>query len=243
MLLLDEPFSASDTPKPVRAALRRDVRSMQFDAGVPSVVVTHDPDEAAMLAEEVLVIAAGRVLQAGRVREVFDRPASPEVARLLGIDNVFSSVAGAGGSILVGGETIATRSGQPPEGCATERCVRADDITLGRGSIRGIRAHPVDRSAVDAFVEITPTVIVRVSCGRVDPPPVGTTVALDIALDVIHGLGSRPYDRADLTLWGMPLIPFSAKESEIPGLFIVEMKQVEDDRGVVREFSPSQSNT
>lgn len=53
-----------------------------------------------MLADEIVVITAGQVLQAGRCRDVFARPASFQVARLLGIDNLASGVIGAGGELL-----------------------------------------------------------------------------------------------------------------------------------------------
>ena len=86
VVLLDEPFSALDTP--VRRELRREVRRLQREAGLTTVLVTHDPSEAAYLADEILVIDGGRLLQAGPRAEVFERPASLEVARLLGVENV-----------------------------------------------------------------------------------------------------------------------------------------------------------
>lgn len=86
LLLLDEPFSALDAP--VRARLQRELRALQRETGLTTVLVTHDPQEAAMLADDVLVIADGRVLQAGPVGEVFRYPASTQVASLLGLRNV-----------------------------------------------------------------------------------------------------------------------------------------------------------
>jgi molybdate transport system permease protein len=52
------------------------------------VIVTHDPDEAALLSDEILILDRGRVLQKGPTEEVFARPASETVARLLGAENV-----------------------------------------------------------------------------------------------------------------------------------------------------------
>lgn len=86
LLLLDEPFSALDAP--VRVELRRALRDLQRGSGISTVLVTHDPEEAAMLADEILVIGGGRLLQAGHRRDVFSRPATPEVARLLGASNI-----------------------------------------------------------------------------------------------------------------------------------------------------------
>ena len=93
LVLLDEPFSALDAP--VREELRHELRRLQRDAGLSTVLVTHDPEEAAFLADEILVIADGQILQAGLSREVYHRPASPRVARLLGIENLLP---GDGGS-------------------------------------------------------------------------------------------------------------------------------------------------
>jgi molybdate transport system permease protein len=86
LLLLDEPFSSLDTPE--RRELRTDLRHLLATAGIASVLVTHDPEEAALLGDEVLVLDGGQVLQGGSRRAVFDRPASVEVARLLGVRNV-----------------------------------------------------------------------------------------------------------------------------------------------------------
>jgi molybdate transport system permease protein len=65
LLLLDEPFSGLDAP--VREELRRELRRLQRERGLSTVLVTHDPEEAALLADEVVVIDEGRVLQAGSV--------------------------------------------------------------------------------------------------------------------------------------------------------------------------------
>jgi molybdate transport system permease protein len=101
VVLLDEPFSALDAP--VRAELRRELRRLQRDVNLSTVLVTHDPEEAAMLADEIVVVSDGRVLQAGSCREVYQRPASAEVGRLLGIDNLFEGAAGADGVLLLAG--------------------------------------------------------------------------------------------------------------------------------------------
>ena len=92
VVLLDEPFSALDAP--VRAELRRELRRLQRDVNLSTVLVTHDPEEAAMLADEIMVVSDGRVLQSGSCRDVYQRPNSVEVGRLLGIDNLVESVAG-----------------------------------------------------------------------------------------------------------------------------------------------------
>lgn len=86
-LLLDEPFTALDTP--LRFRLRRDLLRILSRLDLPVMLVTHDPAEAYELAEEVVMVAGGRVLQQGRREEVFASPASARVAALLGVRNVF----------------------------------------------------------------------------------------------------------------------------------------------------------
>ncbi|MCW3033149.1 MAG: transporter related [Solirubrobacterales bacterium] len=85
LLLLDEPFTGLDAP--VRRRMARELRRLQRESGMSTVIVTHDPEEAAILADEIIVIGAGRVLQSGTPRELFGQPRSPEVAALLGIEN------------------------------------------------------------------------------------------------------------------------------------------------------------
>ncbi|PVX79013.1 ATP-binding cassette domain-containing protein [Paraburkholderia unamae] len=97
LLLFDEPFAALDTPR--RRRLQQSLRALQREIGAVTVIVTHDPDEAALLADEVLVLEQGRVLQAGAVADVFQRPATLRVAELLGLHNVGEGVVIAGGEI------------------------------------------------------------------------------------------------------------------------------------------------
>jgi ABC-type Fe3+/spermidine/putrescine transport system ATPase subunit/ABC-type sulfate transport system permease component len=102
VVLLDEPFSALDAP--VRAELRRELRRLQRDVNLSTVLVTHDPEEAAMLADEIMVVSDGQVLQSGSCREVYRFPASVKVGRLLGIDNLVEGAVGPDGVLLVGGD-------------------------------------------------------------------------------------------------------------------------------------------
>jgi ABC-type sulfate/molybdate transport systems ATPase subunit/ABC-type sulfate transport system permease component len=98
VVLLDEPFSALDAP--VRAELRRELRRLQREVNLSTVIVTHDPEEAAMLADEIIVVSDGQVLQSGSCRAVYQRPISVHVGRLLGIDNLFQTTPPAGITVL-----------------------------------------------------------------------------------------------------------------------------------------------
>jgi ABC-type sulfate/molybdate transport systems ATPase subunit/ABC-type sulfate transport system permease component len=146
VVLLDEPFSALDAP--VRAELRRELRRLQRDVNLSTVLVTHDPEEAAMLADEIVVLSDGQVLQSGSCRDVYQRPASAEVGRLLGIDNLFEGAAGAGAGVPAGlatalpagarllwqvpPEALRVRQGPSPSGA------RGSTVDLGQGRVTDI---------------------------------------------------------------------------------------------------------
>ena len=72
VLLLDEPFSAVD--RPAREQLYTEIRALRAQLKMPVVLVTHDMDEAQMLADHVVVLQAGRVLRAGPVADVLVDP-------------------------------------------------------------------------------------------------------------------------------------------------------------------------
>lgn len=129
LLLLDEPFSALDAP--VRADLRRELRQLQRETGISTVLVTHDPEEAALLASEVMVISDGSLLQAGTRREVFAKPSSPRVARLLGIANVLAGVVRAGGGIVCGDVAFDAVTGELAPGAPLWWCIRPEQVVVG----------------------------------------------------------------------------------------------------------------
>jgi ABC-type Fe3+/spermidine/putrescine transport system ATPase subunit/ABC-type sulfate transport system permease component len=101
VLLLDEPFSALDVP--VRLELRRELRRLQRETGLATVLVTHDPSEAAFLSDDLIILANGVALQSGSSRSVFARPASAHVAELLGVENMNRGVVRSSHMIDIGG--------------------------------------------------------------------------------------------------------------------------------------------
>lgn len=92
MLLLDEPLASLDAEarREVRRALRRDLGAF---AG-PRVLVTHDALDAALLADSVVVLEEGRVVQTGTLAEVTARPRSRYVAELVGVNLLRGRAAG-----------------------------------------------------------------------------------------------------------------------------------------------------
>jgi ABC-type sulfate/molybdate transport systems ATPase subunit len=88
ILLLDEPARGLDAP--LRNDLYGIIRQVRDDYRIPILLVTHDPDECIELGDEIVVVREGRAVQNGMPYQVFDQPASIDVARLLGLHNLLS---------------------------------------------------------------------------------------------------------------------------------------------------------
>ena len=99
LLLLDEPLSALDAS--TRSAIRRDLRRILEDHEGVRVLVTHDPLEAMALADRLVVLERGRVVQEGTAAEISARPRSPYVADLVGL-NLVTGTATADGLVAAG---------------------------------------------------------------------------------------------------------------------------------------------
>lgn len=85
VLLLDEPLSNLDAR--IRLDLRHEIRALQQDLGITAVHVTHDREEAMVMADRIVVMDAGAIAQVGRPEEVYHRPATAFVAAFMGADN------------------------------------------------------------------------------------------------------------------------------------------------------------
>ena len=89
LLLLDEPLSALDAK--VRLRLRREIKRLQRQVGVTTIMVTHDQEEALTMADRILVMRQGRVEQIGTPAQVYDEPATPFVADFIGATNLLNA--------------------------------------------------------------------------------------------------------------------------------------------------------
>jgi molybdate transport system ATP-binding protein len=142
VLLLDEPLCALDAP--TREPLRRELRRVLTRYGIPTLLVTHDRVEALTLGDRMLVIADGRIRQAGPVHEVFSRPADLTVARSVGMETVIPGrvVAHAAGllTVEVGRARLTVYDPGEVEGSVFV-CIRAEDVVLERGALPRMSAR------------------------------------------------------------------------------------------------------
>jgi putative spermidine/putrescine transport system ATP-binding protein len=132
VLLLDEPLSALD--RLLRVRMRGELKRLQRQLGVTFVHVTHSQEEALALADLIVVMQAGRIVQSGTAREVYNEARTPFVATLIGDHNVLSGkvTERADGTLTVTG-TDGERFIVPGEASIGETVwftVRADHVSL-----------------------------------------------------------------------------------------------------------------
>jgi molybdate transport system ATP-binding protein len=125
LLLLDEPMAALDVA--VLPALRQTLRRVLTDRTV--IVVTHDPLDALLLADRVVVLDAGRVIESGPSSEVLKRPRSAFAARLAGLNLVTGTWRG---------DHVETTGGDRVAGL-----VQAEAIAAGTPVVAAFRPHSV----------------------------------------------------------------------------------------------------
>ena len=146
VLLLDEPLSALDAK--VREELRGEIRDLQRELGITTVMVTHDQDEAMEMADRIVVMNQGRIAQTGSAFELYTAPANRFVAEFIGRMNVLRLTSGPEGRPLVCGQPLALDR----EGSLTPAAmigVRPEDVVLGdEGPDPGIRVRGVVDKAV-----------------------------------------------------------------------------------------------
>lgn len=135
LLLLDEPLGALD--RGLREETQGELRAVQKRLGTAFVVVTHDPEEAMMLADRIGVMEAGRLVQVGPPAELYRRPASRFVAGLLGDVNLIPGRIGPEGpggtrAVETAHGTVHGVAGTPlAAGASVVVAVRPEDLVLG----------------------------------------------------------------------------------------------------------------
>ena len=133
IMLLDEPFSGLD--EHLRQQIRLETLSLLRGSDTTTLMVSHDLEEAMILADRILVLEGGRVLQNASPTEIYERPGEPYVTRLFGPVNEFAGEVRAG-KVETPLGTVA--AGAFEDGCPVLVLVRASDLrVLGNGEDPG----------------------------------------------------------------------------------------------------------
>lgn len=182
VLLLDEPLAALDvaTRADVQAALAEHVASFEG----PALLVTHDPLEAVLLAAQIVVLEAGRVVQVGPPAQVTQRPATPYVARVVGV-NLWAGRARGGTVALDEGGVLVV--GAVPDG-RTLVAAPPSAFTVHGHEPGDTSARNVWPAVIDALTVVGDAAGGSIRARLTGPP----TVAVDLTAAAVADLGIAP---------------------------------------------------
>ncbi|HEX6859904.1 MAG TPA: ABC transporter ATP-binding protein [Caulobacteraceae bacterium] len=141
-ILLDEPFSGLDGR--LKAEVRDAALEALRDAGAAALIVTHDAEEALMMADDLALMREGRILQTGAPRDCYLRPVSMDAARLLGEANELSVTRVEGGRVHTAFGDL--------EGAGSVVMARPEGLVLGG---EGARAKVTAARFAGGFVQLT----------------------------------------------------------------------------------------
>jgi len=188
VLLLDEPLSNLDAK--LREQLRKDIRALQRRLGTTAIYVTHDQSEAMALADRVILMNAGRIVETGVPRELYRLPQHRFTAEFLGHTNLLPGAAESGRVRFPWGDVISGANGAQGDVLLS---VRPEDIGLramddGPGRITEVTFLGAD---IEHKVEVAGVKLRARASGLAAPVfALGTRVAIDIPSE-IHLLSDR----------------------------------------------------
>jgi len=181
VLLLDEPLSALDAK--VREELRDEIRTLQRDAGIGAIFVTHDQDEALNISDRVCVMKDGQIQQIGSPRDIYLRPVNGFVARFIGAMNVIEvQFSRQNKPIIAGIELDSSIVG--PVGSVAQILVRPDAVSLcSRGTSGSIDGTVVGEHFSGA------TTILRIRLDQAEVTISAMLVSRNVQMKVGDGVG------------------------------------------------------
>ncbi|MBB3809375.1 ABC transporter ATP-binding protein [Pseudochelatococcus contaminans] len=125
-LLLDEPLSALDAG--LRTSMRDEIRRVQRAAGIATLLVTHDQEEALSIADRIVVMHDGRIIQTGTPQELYETPVNAQVAAFVGQSNLWPGTVEQTGRVRTPIGTLACPTEGYAPGAAVTVLVRPERI-------------------------------------------------------------------------------------------------------------------
>jgi molybdate transport system ATP-binding protein len=197
-LLLDEPLAALDVQ--TRAEIQGELREHLGEFAGPTLLVTHDPIEALLLGHRIVVLERGRVVQTGTPAEITNRPLTPYVARLVGMNLYTGTAADGVVSVTDGGSLVAS---EVPPGPVLA-VLRPSAITVHTDEPHASSARNVWPGLVRAMAPLGDRIRVTID-GR-PPATVDVTAAAVAELGLVPGASVWLSAKAtDVTVYPPPL--------------------------------------
>jgi len=169
LFLLDEPLSALDAK--LREAMQVELRQLQEQLGITTIVVTHDQREAMTMADLVVVMNEGQIRQAAAPVEIYRHPADSFVAGFIGSTNLLEVTRQNGQAAFAG--TALPGLALPVGQDSARLSIRPEDLRLtapGNGALTGRVTFLRDLGGtVETFVEVAGTTLTVVSAPRERP--------------------------------------------------------------------------
>ena len=125
LLLLDEPLSNLDAK--VRSRLRVYIREIQQKVGITALYVTHDQEEALSIADTIIIMNKGQVMQRGTPQDIYSKPQNMFVAEFIGDSTILKGVVSDDGSVLLAGNRIA---GLPIHSADESGAATGDEVSI-----------------------------------------------------------------------------------------------------------------
>ena len=187
-LLLDEPLAALDPS--LRDDVRTAITAAQADHQPAMILVTHDLDDAGLLADRIAVLLDGRVAQVATPADLFAWPATLDIARFLGIFQELAGVARSDGSVECPLGVLPDVSSMP-EGQRVTVVFRAESVRVGemrdgagntvRAQVLGMRHRARGATMTLQLEAQAPAPLVEVAVGPRDHPrPIGDVVSVSL---------------------------------------------------------------
>jgi spermidine/putrescine transport system ATP-binding protein len=199
VLLLDEPLGALDAK--LRRSLKVELKALQERVGITFLYVTHDQEEALTMSDRLAVMNAGRIVQVGAPRQVYEEPADTYVADFLGAANLMEVEVLSAGTLRLGDWALTSRRCEVGPGPA-HAVIRPERVRIEAHGSTGENRVPamVERvvflgAATELILRLAPGIplqaLVQNDGGRPDLAQ-GTPVHVHLPPDALRVLAGAP---------------------------------------------------
>lgn len=203
MLLLDEPLSALDAK--VRAHLRHEIKAIQQDLGVTTIMVTHDQEEALSMADRIVLLRDGKIEQVGTPQELYSQPANAFVADFIGEMNFIPAERIDDNLLRVGTTKLQFNTSKAyGNDKMVELAIRPEDIRVGESNTDDNRLN----TTVADSEYLGNMVRARMSGGDLSEH----SVRADIAMDLVRQLMLANGNSLPITLPAEHLLVFNRRQ-------------------------------